>query len=423
MEKTEILNQGLSSITAEDRPHSGSEEADNQAKLDEIGWAKSKDRYRMDGDKLIWHLDRVKDWIHRERVAPLHIDMGIINGCNLGCVFCYGVVQGRKGFLGRGGGMQMMPLEKVMSVFSDAKKAGVRSINIDGSGENTLNPALYPSIEHARKIDLDVSLATHGANLFNTKNIQSLLTSLQWLRINLSAATPESYEIVHQRKWFDRVMRNTEHLVKGKKVKGYRNGKNLETTIGFQMVLGDKNIDDIVPLAKLGRDMGIDYTVIKPTSDTPDGKLNVCFDKYLEIVDIFKEAQSYSNENYEVIVKWKKMGNMGNKVYNKCHGTRFIIAIEGDGAIFPCGHWFNIERERFLMGNVNETSLAEIFRGDQYWKVQDEIHKLDLRYCQSNCRQHGVNLTLDEIATESDPVSYVDSLEVPSEEPEHITFV
>ena len=122
MNKIKILDQGITTITAEYRPPSGSKEANNENKLNEIGWSKSNDKYRMDSDKLLWHSDRVKEWMQGKRVVPLHIDMGITTGCNLGCVFCYGVVQGRNGFLGKKGMMEMMPLETIIGVFNDAKK-------------------------------------------------------------------------------------------------------------------------------------------------------------------------------------------------------------------------------------------------------------------------------------------------------------
>ena len=138
----------------------------------------------------------------------------------------------------------------------------------------------------------------------------------------------------------------------------------------------------VVPLAKLGKELGIDYTVIKPISDAPDNRLEAPFDEYLEKVATFKEAETYGTEDYSVIIKWRKMGNRGNKRYVKCHGTRFIIAIEGDGSVHPCGHWFDIERDRFLLGNVNDTPLSEIFNSEQYWNAQNEIHNVDhsLRY-------------------------------------------
>jgi hypothetical protein len=49
---------------------------------------------RMDGTKLLWHMDRVNDrYIKGNRVAPIHIDMGIAKFCNISCVFCYGKYQ------------------------------------------------------------------------------------------------------------------------------------------------------------------------------------------------------------------------------------------------------------------------------------------------------------------------------------------
>ena len=143
----------------------------------------------------------------------------------------------------------------------------------------------------------------------------------------------------------------------------------------------------------------------------------------MKLADIFKEAESYSTEDYRVIIRWNKLGNKGNKEYGTCHGTRFIIAISGDGTVFPCGHWFAIERDRFQMGNVYEASFSEIIRSERYWEVQEEIHTVDLRYCETNCRQHAVNQTLHEIQNESDPTGYVESIETPEGDIQHVNFV
>ena len=59
---------------------------------------KTQDKYRMDSHKLLWHLDTVRKWYDGERIAPLHIDLGITTGCNLACTYCYGVLQGRAGY-------------------------------------------------------------------------------------------------------------------------------------------------------------------------------------------------------------------------------------------------------------------------------------------------------------------------------------
>ena len=48
----------------------------------------------MDGTKMLWHMDRIiQHYDKGERVAPVHIDMGLTKFCNVNCVFCYGVYQ------------------------------------------------------------------------------------------------------------------------------------------------------------------------------------------------------------------------------------------------------------------------------------------------------------------------------------------
>ena len=91
-------------------------------------------------------------------------------------------------------------------------------------------------------------------------------------------------------------------------------------------------------------------------------------------------------------VKWQKMGNLGMKDYDVCYGTSFIIAISGNGRVFPCGHFFDIRQDEFLMGNVIETSLKDVVFSDRYWEVQKSIQSLDVnKECESNCRQYYIS--------------------------------
>ena len=154
-----------------------------------------------------------------------------------------------------------------------------------------------------------------------------------------------------------------------------------------------ENMNDIVPLSKLGKECGVDYFVVKPCSDTFDSRLDSSKSEYIEALDIFKEAEQYSNENYTVNVKWKKVLNGGWKDYDSCHGTQFILGLGGRGDLFPCGHWFQERRDEFLMGNVIEKSFKEIWQSERYWEVQEKIRKeVNVnKHCESNCRQHYIN--------------------------------
>jgi radical SAM protein with 4Fe4S-binding SPASM domain len=345
---------------------------------DKSATIKTQDRFMMDGHKLLWHLDRVNEWVRGERIAPLHIDLGITTGCNIDCSFCYGVLQGRTGAEARFD----MPKEPLMRFLREAKEVGVRSVLFDGQGENTLNTALYDAIYCAGDIGLSAALATNGT-LLRRENLSELLAPLTWLRFNISAASPESYHRVHGAPLFHKVVENIRLAVE------CRNRSGLGTTIGMQMVLTHDNLDDIVPLSRLGAELGVDYLVIKPCSDDPQQSLNAPTCEYLQMEEVFRAAEACSRDGYNVVVKARKLANSGLKDFPVCYGTRFIINISGDGNVFPCGHFFNTRRSEFCMGNILQESFREILESDRYWEVQEKISTIDVnRECETNCRHY-----------------------------------
>ncbi len=372
-----------------------------------------RDSYNMDGHKLMWHLDRVSQWQAGERVAPLHVDMGISAGCNMACTYCYGVIQGRTGFGTDIKGRFNMPEEAILRFFKDAKDIGIRSIALIGEGENTLNPALCKSVDYAKGIGLDLGLATNGIRIpRDPVELESLLTGLTWLRINISAGTKEAFEKIHQVPQYDRVLDNIDRMVKAKKKYGY------PCTIGLQMVMTKENFDQVVPLAELGNQLDADYFVIKPCSDTSDYKLDSPKEEYIDNWDVFMEAKKFSKPGYEVIPKIVKLGNLGHKDYNVCFGTQFLIAVSGTGNVFPCGHWFDVRQEEFLMGNIIEQSFKEIFESERYWEVQQRVQAVNVnKDCESNCRQHYLNRFLSDINGQPK------DLKEPDFTPQHVNFI
>ncbi|OGW83563.1 MAG: hypothetical protein A2987_03910 [Omnitrophica bacterium RIFCSPLOWO2_01_FULL_45_10] len=355
-----------------------------------------RDRFMMDSHKLLWHLDRVNEWLNGGKIAPLHIDLGITTGCNMACSYCYGVLQGRTNARHRFD----MPRPALIRLLKDSKEIGVRSIAFIGEGENTLNDALYDALLYARDIKLDVSLATNGL-LLNKERVEDTLSSLSWLRFNISAASPSSFFKIHRIKGFDSVIENIRLYVEKKR------SCHFKAAIGMQMVLTRENMDDIVPLAKLGRKTGVDYLVIKPCSDDPDRRLNAP-EEYHDMEDPLKEAERLSADNYKVIVRWNKIKNQGLKGFKVCYGTHFLINISGDGSVFPCGHFFNMRRDEFRMGNIIETPLAKIVKSRRYWEAQKKICSIDVnRDCETNCRHYYVSQFLWTIKNPPEHVNFV----------------
>ena len=79
------------------------------------------ERYRLDGHKMLHHLDRVKAWQDGEKFAPIHIDMGLTKYCNTACLYCYAVVQNMTK------GTQISE-DALLRYIEDCGKLGVRSI-------------------------------------------------------------------------------------------------------------------------------------------------------------------------------------------------------------------------------------------------------------------------------------------------------
>lgn len=362
------------------------------------------DRYLMDGNKLLWHLDRVNDWLNGKRIVPIHIDVGLSKGCNIRCEYCFGVLQGN---FYKKGAERYFPREALLRYVREAGEVGVRSMGFIGEGEPLLNPHVYEAIVEAKRSAVDVSMGTNGILLDTGKDGQTALEHLTWLRFNISAGTYEAYLRVHRSKDFAVVCEKIRFCVDMKK------RKDLNITIGLQMVLTPTNVDQVVPLAKLGKELGVDYLVIKQCSDTVESELGVFnkFEQYDNFYDILKEAEAITTPTYNVIVKWKKIGNKGSRIYGQCLGVPFLLYSSGDGRLYPCGMCFDSERgmeEEYRMGDLTKQSFKEILNSERYWEVVKKVQdKIDVTKCYSNCRTHSINEFLWQLKHPPEHVNFV----------------
>lgn len=359
------------------------------------------DKYMMDSSKMLWHLDKINDWQNGKRISPIHIDVGLSKGCNIRCEYCYGATQGN---LFTRQKEVTFPREPLLRYMQDAGDIGVRSMALIGEAEPTLNPHLYEAIEVGKKAGVDISLGTNGL-LFDTGKLgESALEHLTWIRFNISAASEEAYLKIHASKDFNIFKEKVRFCAETKR------RKNLDVTIGLQMVLTHNNADQVVPLAKLGGELGADYLVVKQCSDTRDGDIGV-FDKlgeYKNFNELLKEAESHSRDDYNVIIKWNKITNEGKRGYNSCLGVPFLVYSSGDGKLFPCGMFFDHKSEEFLMGDFIKQSFKEIIESDRYWDVVKRVSEIDVhKVCYSNCRTNEINEFLWKIKNPPNHVNFV----------------
>jgi MoaA/NifB/PqqE/SkfB family radical SAM enzyme len=362
-----------------------------------------REKFRFDGHKMLHHLDRVEAWQRGEKFAPIHIDMGLTKFCNTACIYCYAVVQNMtKG--------KMIAEEPLLNYISDCGRLGVRSIGFIGDGEPTLNPALYDATVLAADKGVDTSMATNGI-LLDMDRAHDLLRNMSWIRFNLSAGTRAGFHSVHQSKPenFDLLIEKIRELVRIKKENNYK------CTIGLQMVLIPECFAEVVPEAELGRELGVDYFVIKHCSDSEYKEIGIDYQSYEQVTDSLKYAESLSTADYVVQAKWNKIGAAGEtelykngfRKYDVCHGTPFLLQISGNGKIYPCGPFFN--KERFYIGDLHDGSFYDLVMSDRYWAVHDDIAKsVDVhKDCAVGCRQDYVNKFLWDIKTPPDHINFI----------------
>jgi len=306
----------------------------------------------LDNTKIQWHLDRVRAWERGERIAPILVDMAMTTGCNLKCYYCFAYTQYNK---------PMKISQVIMRNFlDDCVEIGVKAVSLISDGESTVHPWWVEAIEHGTRGGLDMAIGTHGGN-FTPEDIDRILPLLTYIRINLSATTPESYKRIHgvSGDMFGRVIENVKYAVKRKSEFSHK------CTIGLQGVFDSRDADQIVSLAKLGVELGVDYVVLKHMSDSEDKQLGVNYSKYESLYPAFREGEALGNSKTAVVAKWNKI-TVGNKrSYQRCYGPPFFLQISGTGLLAPCGHLFREKfKDDFHIGNICETRFKDIWKSE-----------------------------------------------------------
>jgi MoaA/NifB/PqqE/SkfB family radical SAM enzyme len=363
----------------------------------------------LDGTKIGWHLDRIRAWERGERIAPVTIEMALTRVCNYACSFCYAMFQEND--------RQKLTWPIVSNLLEDCAEIGVKAINFTSDGESTISPYFVDAVVKGNKLGINMACGTNGYVL-NERKLYEILPHMTYLRVNFSAGEPGRYAQIMgvKEEWFYRVCENIRTMMRIKRELG------LEVTIGMQMVVLPEMEDQILPLARLGRDeLRPDYLVLKHCSDTEDGALGVQYGKYEWLYGTLREAESYGDEEYQVKVKWSKIEAAGKRSYQRCYGPPFLLQLSGSGLCAPCGMLFNERYKRYHIGNIAQTRFRDLWASDRYWEVMNHLassHFNAQRMCGTLCLQHKVNEFLDDYKK-----GYFALNEPTAPLPQHVNFI
>lgn len=346
----------------------------------------------VDSHKLIYHPDRVSDWIKTGDCFPIYVEIGVTNRCNHRCVFCALDWFKKK------------PLDINTEVMKRAlyemAECGVKSVMFAGDGEPLMHQDICEFITYAKIQGLDVALATNGV-LFNREKLEKTLPSLSWIRFSVDAGTSVIHKKTHRGglKDFDKILTNIRDAVAIKKK------DNLSVVIGVQFLLIPDNLDDLVPFIELFKETGVDNVQIKPYSQHPLSKNRYSIE-YAQYQSIEDDIRKFETSEFQVIFRSQTAQRLITKrTYHECYGLPFYTLIEADGSIIPCNLFHN--NQDFCYGNLYDNSFKTIWKGEKRKHILHQLTKNTIEHCRDGCRLDAINRYLSQLKNPHPHVNFI----------------
>lgn len=352
------------------------------------------DQIRMDTHKLIYHPERVAEWLAGENIYPIELEIGLTNACNHRCIFCALDYTGYQ--------PNMMNTDVLLRNLSEISVRGVKSIIYAGEGEPLLHKDAPDIFNKTKQMGIDVAMSTNGV-MFTSEVSRECMKSLTWMRFSTAAIHENIYNKVQgaRPKDLEKVLTNMEEAVRVKR------DQKLKTTIGVQMLLLPDNKDQVVDMGKEMKRVGVDYFTVKPFSQHPQSQhiLQVNYDQ--EMMDIEKQLKELENEDYKIYFRMHAMEMLKCKrSYKQCLALPFMVYIDAKGNLWPCIVFMG--KDEFSYGNLNEESFVQIWEGSKRKEIVDYFMHMDLeKNCREICRLDEMNKYLDELKHPGGHVNFI----------------
>lgn len=351
--------------------------------------------YKIDSHKLMYHIDRVHKWLNGENIYPVYMEISPCGACNHRCIFCAFEYLNYK--------PKLIDSDILTKRISELGSLGVKSIMYAGEGEPFIHRDMVNFIIHTKKSGIDCAVATNAV-LLNEEKINKCLGFLAWIRVSMNAGTKETYKKIHKSRDndFNIVLKNIETAVKIKKKNKYK------STIGVQIILLPENYNEITILAKLLKNLGIDYLTIKPFIKHPMSMHNIVKKfSFKELSELDNKLKKISDNNFSVIFRLHGFEKLNeNKIYKRCLGLQFFAEIVSDGNVYTCGPYLG--NKNFCYGNIYKNTFKEIWNSKERKKNLEFIEtELNPNKCMTNCRLDEINRYLWELKNPPSHVNFI----------------
>lgn len=257
------------------------------------------------------------------------------NLCNLACPTC-------PTGTGKIKPLPQMTIERFDHVIEQVAPR-MRNIALWNYGEPLLNRQLPQMIAHAKRAGVGVVKVSSNVHFLDGERGSAILQSgLDVLILSVDGATAETYGKFRQEGDFDRVGKAVAWLCSEKKRLGLTKPR-----IELQFIAMSHNEHELPEIRRLAREWGVDRFRVKTVgADDP---------KTRDLVPKERLLSRYREDRESPSVR-----------YAFCTMAWDHTVVNVDGSVTPCCYLRPDMGDEFVMGNIFESSFAQIWRGERY---------------------------------------------------------
>lgn len=290
---------------------------------------------------------------------PLSISIEPTTSCNLRCPEC---PSGLRSFSRPTGMLKRELFESVIDQLSPT----LSYLIFYFQGEPYLHPALLEMVRYASSKKIYTATSTNAHFLNDEAARQTVESGLDRLIISIDGVTQETYESYRIGGKLDKVIAGAENIVQWK-----HKLKSKTPHIIFQFLVVKPNEHQIGDVYRLAKKVGVDEVALK-TAQVYD---------YKNGSELIPSIAKYS--------RYKKQSDgsftIKNQLLDHCWKMWHSCVITWDGKVVPC--CFDKDAH-FTLGNLNQQSFEEIWRGDKYRTFRDSLlrSREEIEICK-NCTE------------------------------------
>ncbi|MFC2004455.1 radical SAM/SPASM domain-containing protein [Chloroflexota bacterium] len=280
-------------------------------------------------NRFKWHWYPRMHYVSR---FPDHVDIETSSACNMHCPMCYTITEEFKRTVKH----QLMSFELFRKIIDECAKHNIYSIRLSLRGEPFIHKDIIKIIQYAHDSGIkEISMLTNGLALTPELFEKAMRAGLTWLTISVDGVG-EIYEMIRPPAKFDELV---------EKIKGFKEIKTKNKSV--QPVV---KIQGIWPAVK--ECMEEYYNIFSPYVD---GMASNPLIDYLRKDD---ESKIEYEEDFDCPVLYQR------------------LVIGSDGRVLLCS---NDDMGAYIIGDVNEESIFNIWHGKQIQKARD-LHRKHMGY-------------------------------------------